>query len=115
MTNLTPADLARFIHPVPVGAVIPAATEHAVRTRDGDTFTVMTMAYDHEQAPGALDRWTADPIWTPERQRLEDEYAAACEAVYAAERKVREANAEREARGCTAQRLYDRLKSAGYR
>lgn len=65
MTDITPADLAKFIHPVPVGAVIPAATEHAVRNRDGDTFIVMTTAYDHEQAPGALDRWTAEPLAAP--------------------------------------------------
>ena len=65
MTDITPADLARFVHPVPVGAVIPAATEHAVRIRSGGPITVMTMAYDHEQRPGALDRWTAEPPASP--------------------------------------------------
>ena len=31
MTDITPADLARFIHPVPVGAIIPAGMEYAWR------------------------------------------------------------------------------------
>ena len=64
MSDITPADLAKFVHPVPVGATIPAGMEH-VAGRDGNFF-LGTLAYDHEQTPGALDRWTAEPIPAPE-------------------------------------------------
>lgn len=105
-TRLTPADLAKFVHPVPVGAVIPAATRHAVRAGDG--LTVMSMAFDHEQTPGAVDRWTAEPTLTPEHARLEAEYAKACEKAAAAER-------ERNAAISAAQRLYSQLRAEGRR
>ena len=113
MITITPAYLAEFVHRVPVNAIIPAGTEHACRNDTG--FRLVTLAYDHEQAPGALDRWTAVPILTAEQQRLEDGYAAACEAILDAGRAVVKAREEAEALRPRAERLYRELQKAGRR
>ena len=112
MTDITPADLARFIHPVPVGAIIPAETRYA-SLNFGCITGPMHSSADQKILVG--EYWTAEPIRTPEHQRLEDEYAKACEAVYAAEREVRAAQARRDALAPAAQRLYNQLAAKGWR
>ena len=112
MTDITPADLAKFVHRVPVGATIPADTRYASLNFGCVTGPMYSYA-DQKILAGAY--WTAEPIYTPEQQRLEDEYAAACAEIRAAEAKIRAASAERDARACTAQRLAHRLREAGYR
>ena len=64
MTDITPADLAKFIHRVPVGAVIPADTEFVVGS--SGTFTLVELRRDFMQPQDALPRWTAEPIPAPE-------------------------------------------------
>ena len=45
MTDITPADLARFVHPVPVGATIPAGMEfEAVEAAEPELPTGLTEA-----------------------------------------------------------------------
>lgn len=61
MTDLTPADLAKFVHPVPVGATIPAGMEYAVVIDDG-LYVTSSMA-DH--APRGFRCWTAEPLAAP--------------------------------------------------
>ena len=61
--NLTPADLAGYVHPVPVGAIIPAGTKYAVGL-DGN-FWLATLDYDHKQTSESLPHWTAEPFSGP--------------------------------------------------
>ena len=63
MSDLTPADLAKFVHPVPVGAVIPAGTEYVVGRAAG--FSLVTLAYDYAADNPFTSRWTAEPIPAP--------------------------------------------------
>ena len=73
--NLTPADLAGYVHPVPVGAIIPAGTEHVVLTDDG-SFSLRTYAHDSGQEVGYLPRWTAEPFSAPGPTPLADQVRA---------------------------------------
>ena len=57
--NLTPADLAGYVHPVPVGAIIPAGTKYAVGL--DDNFWISTMDYDYKQTSESLPHWTTEP------------------------------------------------------
>lgn len=109
----TPAYLAKFVHRVPFGATIPAGTEHAFKA--GDSFGLETMTYDYEQTPGALDRWTAEPLLTPEHARLEAEYAEACQKIAEASSAIATAERARGAATAAAQRLYGALLREGLR
>jgi len=60
MSEITPAYLAKFVHPVPEGATIPAGTEYAWQSGSGIYQTIFTQ--DITQLPGDRPRWTADPI-----------------------------------------------------
>ena len=111
--DITPADLAKFIHRVPVGATIPADVEHAVGS--SGTISLAKVSRDYEMPPDALPRWTAEPVLTPKHARLEAEYAAACEAIRAAERAVAKARKEAEALRPRAERIYRELQKAGRR
>ena len=125
MTGITPADLAKFIHRVPVGATIPADVEHAVGS--SGTISLAKVSRDYEMPPDALPRWTAEPVLTPKHacqmcralvrggRSLEAEYAAACEAIRAAERAVAKARKEAEALRPRAESLYRELQKAGRR
>ena len=106
--DITPADLAKFVHRVPVGATIPADVEHAVGS--SGTISLATIPRDYEMPPDALPRWTAERILTPQHARLEAEYAAACEAIHAAERAVAKAREEAEALSRRAEHLYRDLQ-----
>ena len=73
MTDITPTDLARFIHPVPVGAIIPAGMEYAWRNSDnaierGRGHTDLAQA-SHGWSADGMDfepfRWTAEPLAAP--------------------------------------------------
>ena len=112
MTDITPADLAKFVHRVPVGAIIPAETRYA-SLNFGCITGPMNSHADQKFLVG--EYWTAEPIRTPEHQRLEDEYMEACEAVYAVEAEIRALAGKRDALACDAQRLYGQLKAAGHR
>lgn len=66
---ITPADLARFVHPVPEGAVIPALTPYVFRTT---TAALSFRAHGQPDAVvqgdpdgGDVHRWTAEPIPEP--------------------------------------------------
>ena len=63
MTDLTPADLAKFVHPVPVGATIPAGVDYALRFATG-RIGIETESYDHEVTDKSF-RWTAEPLTAP--------------------------------------------------
>ena len=60
MNDLTPADLAKFIYRVPVGATIPAGTEYA--WRNGMAVWLSVFGRDITQLAGEITRWTAEPI-----------------------------------------------------
>lgn len=63
MTDITPADLARFVHPVPVGATIPAGMEWV--NREGDA---LTGPHSHTRpfvSRPEMTRWTAEPLAAP--------------------------------------------------
>ena len=62
--NITPADLAKFTHLVPVGATIPAGTEYVVGRAAG--VSLVTLAYDYTADNPFTSRWTAEPIPAPE-------------------------------------------------
>ena len=66
MTDITPADLARFIHPVPVGATIPAHMEVMEYNRIHGHFRG-PFRYTHAYTQLADDppRWTAEPLTAP--------------------------------------------------
>ena len=115
MSDITPADLAKFVHRVPVGAVIPAGTPYAYRAGAQIGIRSQGMPYESTQVTGSWPRWTAEPIRTPEQQRLEDEYAAVCEAIHSAERAVAKAREEAEALRPRAERIYRELQKAGRR
>ena len=63
MSDITPADLAKFVHRVPVGAIIPAGTEYVIKR--GGSFCLVTLAYDYVADNPFTSRWTADPIPAP--------------------------------------------------
>ena len=65
MTDLTPADLAKYIYRVPVGATIPRDTEHVVGSSSG-AFTLVVIGRDFMQPQDALPRWTAEPLSAPD-------------------------------------------------
>ena len=65
MTDITPADLAKFVHRVPVGATIPAGVDYALRFVTG-RIGIETDDYDHEVTDKSFPRWTAEPIPAPE-------------------------------------------------
>ncbi len=67
MSDITPADLARFVHRVPDGATIPAGTEYAVLIEDG----LYTLKAGADLRPGRYHCWTAEPIAAP-KQSLAD-------------------------------------------
>ena len=117
MTDITPADLAKFVHRVPVGATIPAGTPYAWRGSESEKISVRMDGWTDptEQLDNGIARWTAEPVRAPEHQRLEDEYAKACDAIYAADAEVRAAVDRRDALAPAAQRLYDQLRAAGLR
>ena len=112
MTDITLADLAQFIHRVPVGAIIPAETRYA--SLNFGCITGSMHSYADKKILGGM-YWTAEPIRTPQHQRLEDEYAKACEAIHAAEAEMRALKGKREALDRAAERLYDQLRAAGHR
>ena len=60
MTDITPADLAKFVHRVPDGAVIPANTEYA--WRDGSAVRLSFYVRDITQQLDEVARWTVEPI-----------------------------------------------------
>lgn len=68
MSDLTPADLAKFVHPVPVGATLPAGTQY-VRRHDSaskpNTFVgPLSESIDLPLTAGDY-AWTAEPIPAP--------------------------------------------------
>lgn len=62
--DITPADLARFIYPVPVGATIPAGTAWVNRETPA-TFTGPHLSGNDFQPDANTPRWTAEPIEPP--------------------------------------------------
>ena len=64
MSDITPADLAKFVHRVPVGAIIPAGTEYVVGRAAG--VSLVTLAYDYTADNPFTSRWTVEPIPAPE-------------------------------------------------
>ena len=72
MSDLTPADLAKFVHRVPVGATIPAGTEYVVGRAAG--FSLVTLAYDYAADNPFTSRWTAEPIPAPKPSLAERAY-----------------------------------------
>ena len=65
MSDITPADLAKFVHRVPDGAVIPARTEYAFAfdAASGPERVMVATADIHQGAPCAENpRWTTDRI-----------------------------------------------------
>ena len=67
MRDITPADLARFVHPVPVGATIPAGTPYAYRI-DKDALRLRADGWTDPTEQRGIDsaRWTAEPLPAPE-------------------------------------------------
>lgn len=65
MTDITPADLARFVHPVPVGATIPAGTEVMEISRIGGYFRGPFRYMHTTQLADEPPRWTAEPLAAP--------------------------------------------------
>ena len=69
MSDLSPADLAKFIHPVPVGATIPAGVEFVRHYKGGDggpsTALVGPLLRDFDYVASAGPHWTAEPIPAP--------------------------------------------------
>lgn len=113
--DITPADLAKFVHRVPKGATIPAGMAFCWVTLGGQITGPTVDRYNVTQGSDATCRWTAKPILTPEQQRLEDEYAAACESILTAERAAAKAREEAEALRLRADHLYRELRKAGRR
>lgn len=64
MSDLTPADLAKFVHLVPVGATIPAGVPHAVLNLGCITGPMHSKA-DQTRRVGQYPRWTAEPLARP--------------------------------------------------
>ena len=63
MTDITPADLAKFVYRVPVGATIPAETRYASLNFGCITGPMHSYA-DQKILVG--EYWTAEPIFAPE-------------------------------------------------
>ena len=63
MTDITPADLAKFIYRVPVGATIPADTRYA--SLNFGCVTGPMHSYADQKILGGT-YWTAEPIPAPE-------------------------------------------------
>ena len=78
MTNVTPADFAKFAHRVPDGAVIPACTYYA--RLDGMAVRLAVFTRDITQLPGEVARWTAEPIPAPVSTLAERARALAVDA-----------------------------------
>lgn len=66
MSEITPADFAKFTHRVPDGAVIPANTEYV--WLDGMSLRLAVHIRYITQLPGEVARWTAEPIPAPTEQ-----------------------------------------------
>ena len=64
MSDLTPADLAKFVHRVPVGATIPAGVRYAVRNFGCITGPMHSNA-DQKCHVSQAARWTAEPLTAP--------------------------------------------------
>ena len=62
MSDITPADLAKFVHRVPVGATIPAETRYA--SLNFGCITGPMHSHADQILAGAY--WTAEPIPAPE-------------------------------------------------
>ena len=106
--DITPAGLAKFVHRVPVGAVIPAGTPYAYRIdRDAVRLRADGWADPTEQKSIDADRWTAEPILAAEQQRLEDEREEAEALRPRVRRRLR--------RAIRAERIYRELQKAGRR
>lgn len=67
MTDITPADLARFAHPVPVGATIPAGMKFVRRYMDGSPIPALAgpITHDFDIEAGYSPLWTAEPLSAP--------------------------------------------------
>lgn len=68
MTDITPADLAKFIHPVPVGATIPAGMEFVRRYMNGTPTAAIAGPIVHDfdiEAAAFTPLWTAEPLAAP--------------------------------------------------
>ena len=63
--NITPADLARFIHPVPVGARFPMGLEFADLRDDYIRGPFHFPDSSRVQLADDPPRWTAEPLTTP--------------------------------------------------
>lgn len=67
MTDITPADLARFVHPVPVGATIPAGMKFCYQKASGAITGPLTrtLAGADVSVAEQTPYWTAEPIPAP--------------------------------------------------
>ena len=67
MTDLTPADLAKFVHRVPVGATIPLGMEFCYQKSAGPIVGPLRRTIDGAGVPAtdATPYWTAEPIPEP--------------------------------------------------
>lgn len=65
MTDITPADLARFVHPVPVGATIPAGMEVVEFGHGGGFWGPSATRSAYTQRCDDPLRWTAEPLTAP--------------------------------------------------
>ena len=65
MSDLTPADLVKFVHPVPLGATIPAGTPYAYRAVAQIGIRSHGMPYESTQVDASVSRWTAEPLTAP--------------------------------------------------
>ena len=63
--ELTPADLAKFVHLVPVGATIPAGVRYAELNNFGCITGPMHSNADQKCHVGQCPRWTAEPLARP--------------------------------------------------
>ena len=65
MTDITPADLARFVHPVPVGARFPMGLEFADLRDDYIRGPFHFPDSSRVQLADDPPRWTAEPLTAP--------------------------------------------------
>ena len=69
MTDLTPADLAKFIHPVPIGARFPMGLEFVNWNEQEGGYLAGPFHFGDStwfQTAEDPPRWTAEPILAPE-------------------------------------------------
>ena len=64
MTDLTRADLAKYIYPIPNGAVVPVGTPYVAAS--GFIFAVSQSEFTQGNPGATSPRWTAEPIPAPE-------------------------------------------------